>query len=156
MRSNRRRDTKPELAVRRQLHARGLRYRVDLALDFDRRRRADIVFPRARLVVFVDGCFWHGCPVHYTIPAAHAEFWADKRTRNVIRDADTTARLEAEGWHVMRFWEHQSPSEIADVIAEAYGRLRAIRSSVRTPSPRSRDGADSLAEADPMEGRPPQ
>ena len=127
---------------------------MDVPLDFDRRRRADIVFPRARLVVFVDGCFWHGCPEHYTIPAAHAEFWADKRTRNLNRDADTTARLEADGWHVMRFWEHQSPSEVTDLIAEAYGRLRASRSSVEKPSPRSHDSAGSLAMADLKEGSP--
>lgn len=116
MRSNRGRDTGPELGVRRLLHARGLRYRVDLALDFDRRRRADIVFTRARIVIFIDGCFWHGCPEHYTEPVAHADYWADKRARNAARDADTTRRLEATGWRVLRFWEHEDPEAIARTI----------------------------------------
>lgn len=124
MMSNRRRDTGPELAVRRILHARGLRYRVDAPLDFDRRRRADIVFPRAHLIVFIDGCFWHGCDQHYTVPATHPEFWADKRTKNMARDIETTQRLRSEGWNVLRFWEHETPEAIADGIATTYTRLR--------------------------------
>lgn len=125
MTSNRRRDTSPELAVRKLLHARGLRYLVDTPLDFDRRRRADIVFTRARLMVFIDGCFWHGCEQHYSVPATNAEFWADKRSKNMARDADTTQRLEAEGWEVLRFWEHEGPMGVADEIIRTYTRLRA-------------------------------
>lgn len=123
MKSNRRRDTGPELAVRRLLHARGLRYRVDAPLDFDHRRRADIVFTHARLVVFIDGCFWHGCEQHYTVPATHPEFWAEKRTKNMARDLETTQRLQAEGWKVMRFWEHESPESIAAEVARTYTSL---------------------------------
>lgn len=126
MQSNRRRETSPELAVRRLLHARGLRYRVDVPLDFDRRRRADIVFPAARLVVFIDGCFWHGCPEHYSVPATNAEFWATKRTKNMARDIETTSRLESAGWHVMRFWEHEPPVAVVDDVADTYRRLRTI------------------------------
>lgn len=128
MRSNRRRDTKPELAVRKLLHARGLRYNVDVPLDFDRRRRADIVFPAAKLAVFIDGCFWHGCPEHYTVPARNAEFWAAKRTGNTARDAETSERLRAAGWTVRRYWEHQPPETVADDVESAYRRLRRIGS----------------------------
>ena len=124
MQSNRRRDTSPELAVRKLLHARGMRYRVDVPLDFDRRRRADIVFPAARLAVFIDGCFWHGCPEHYTVPATNAEFWATKRAKNMARDIETTARLESDGWHVMRFWEHEAPFAVVDHVTATYRRLR--------------------------------
>lgn len=125
MRSNRRRDTGPELAVRKLLHGRGLRYRVDVPLPFDRRRRADIIFPRAKLAVFIDGCFWHGCPEHYTVPATNAAFWASKREKNMARDEDTTRKLREEGWTVLRFWEHEIALAVADAVAETYAMLRA-------------------------------
>lgn len=124
MKSNRRRDTKPEVAVRRLLHARGLRYRVDVPLEFDRRRRADIVFPAARLAVFIDGCFWHGCQEHYTVPATHPEFWAEKRTKNMARDRETTERLALSGWTVKRYWEHEDPTSVANDVQSTYRRLR--------------------------------
>jgi DNA mismatch endonuclease, patch repair protein len=111
-----RRDTKPELELRRLLHARGLRYRVDRPVLRDRRRRPDIVFGPARVVVFVDGCFWHGCPEHATWPAANADFWREKIETNRLRDRDTDARLKAEGWAVLRVWEHESPRGVADCI----------------------------------------
>lgn len=117
MRSNRRRDTKPELAVRKILHARGLRYRVDLAPGHDKRRRADIVFTRQKVAVFIDGCFWHGCPVHATIPKAHADYWVPKLEKNKRRDAETNAELEAQRWTVLRFWEHEDPEAVAETIA---------------------------------------
>lgn len=119
MRANKRRDTKPELLVRRLLHAAGLRYRVDYPLPFDRRRRADIVFTRRRVAVFIDGCFWHACPEHYVAPKTHAGYWAGKVERNTKRDADTNARLEAAGWRVMRFWEHEPAEEVARSIGAA-------------------------------------
>src|SRR5690349_3818914 len=78
MQSNKRRDTKPELAIRQLLFARGARYRVDQPLWFDKRRHADIVFPRQKIAVFIDGCFWHGCMEHYTAPKANMEFWHEK------------------------------------------------------------------------------
>lgn len=114
MRGNVRRDTKPEVEVRRLLHAAGLRYRVDFpALASDRRRRADIVFTSRRIAVFIDGCFWHGCPQHFVAPKANSDYWGPKIARNRERDIDTTERLEADGWLVLRFWEHEAPSDVA-------------------------------------------
>lgn len=114
-----RRDTRPEILLRCLLHARGLRFRVDRAVLKDRRRRADIVFGPARVVVFVDGCFWHGCPEHATWPAANAAYWREKIETNRARDRDTDLRLAAEGWQVIRVWEHEDPAEAADVIEAA-------------------------------------
>lgn len=111
-----RKDTAPELALRRELHRRGLRYRVDVALPQLPRRRMDIVFPRARLVVLVDGCFWHGCPLHGTTAKANAAFWANKIATNRARDADTARVLAAAGWTVHRVWEHESPTAAGDLI----------------------------------------
>lgn len=116
MRSTRRRDTAAELAVRRELHRRGLRYRVELAVLPGLQRRADIVFTHARVVVFIDGCFWHGCQIHATKPKANAGFWADKIAANQARDRDTDRRLSAAGWRVVRVWEHVDAVNAADRI----------------------------------------
>lgn len=118
MLANRRRDTNPELSVRRILHAQGLRYRVDYAPAPTSRRRADIVFPRKRVAVFIDGCFWHGCPIHYIAPKANSQFWSDKVSRNRARDLETTALLVSADWTALRFWEHESPEDVAAVIAQ--------------------------------------
>jgi DNA mismatch endonuclease (patch repair protein) len=125
MQATRRRDTAPELALRRELYHRGLRYRVDLALPELPRRRMDIVFTRARLVVLVDGCFWHGCPEHGTTARANAAFWAAKITANKARDVDTDRRLEMAGWTVLRVWEHEPAEAAADRIVETFQRLRS-------------------------------
>lgn len=117
MRGNRRRDTRPELAVRRRLHAMGLRYRVDFAPLRGSRLRADIVFTRARVAVFIDGCYWHGCPEHYRPATRNVEFWTNKIQSNRERDARVDGLLLAESWTVLRFWEHQSADEIAVAIA---------------------------------------
>lgn len=109
-----RRDTKPELELRRLLHARGLRFRVDRAVLPDRRRRADIVFGPSRVVVFVDGCFWHGCPEHATWPTSNADYWREKIETNRLRDRDTDTQLQAAGWHVVRIWEHEDMRAAAD------------------------------------------
>lgn len=122
MRANRGRDTGPELALRRELHGRGLRYRVDHPLPFDRRRRADVLFTRAKVAVFIDGCFWHGCPEHWTVPRSNAKFWSDKIARNRARDAETTERLQEAGWVVLRFWEHEASDRCAQVVARAVHR----------------------------------
>jgi DNA mismatch endonuclease vsr len=124
MRSNRYRDTKPELSIRRLLHARGYRYRVDFAPWSNKRRRADIVFTRWRLAVFIDGCFWHGCPEHGTMPATHADYWGSKLAKNIERDMETTAMAEAEGWTVLRIWEHVPPKEAVYLVAQMLERLR--------------------------------
>lgn len=119
MLGNRSRDTKPELAVRRLLHAHGLRYRVDIRPVAALARRADIVFTKRHIAVFIDGCFWHGCPVHGTSPKSNTGYWGPKLERNVERDADTTARLTEAGWSVLRYWEHEAPSDVAAAIEAA-------------------------------------
>lgn len=124
MRANRGRDTGPELAVRRALHAMGLRYRVDHPLPFDRRRRADIAFTRVKVAVFIDGCFWHGCPEHGTTPRTNSRFWSEKIARNQSRDAETMGLLAAAGWHAWRFWEHEDPIEVSVGVARVVSGLR--------------------------------
>jgi len=125
MQANRSRDTGPELAVRRLIHAAGLRYRVDIRPLPDFRRRADIVFTRQRIAVFIDGCFWHGCPEHGSRSFnENAAYWEQKISRNVDRDADTVERLEAAGWRVLRFWEHLDPAHVAEAIAKEVGSAR--------------------------------
>lgn len=119
MLANKRRDTSTELEIRRALHARGLRYRVDFAPVPGLRRRADIAFTRARIAVFIDGCFWHGCPLHGTSPKRNADYWGPKLAANVARDRDTDQRLEDAGWHVLRFWEHEGPEAAASRIESA-------------------------------------
>lgn len=121
MQANRRRDTKPELAVRRAAYAAGLRYRVDFRPILTLNRRADLVFTRAKVAVFVDGCFWHGCPEHHTIAKTNASFWADKVRRNRERDANTDELLGEAGWTVVRAWEHE-PAEL--VVAQIVAALR--------------------------------
>lgn len=124
MQANRGRDTKPELRLRSILHSRGLRFRVCQPLPFDRRRRSDIVFTRVGLYVFVDGCFWHGCPQHFVEPKTRKEFWLDKVRTNRARDQDTTSRLQSEGYVVLRFWEHEDPAAVAQVVEDTYLHLR--------------------------------
>lgn len=116
MQSNKGRDTKPELAIRRLLHARGLRYRVSSRPLPDVRRTADIVFTRLKVAVFVDGCFWHGCREHHTVAATNAEYWADKVRRNRERDQETDQLLRDAGWLPVRIWEHEDPTSAASQI----------------------------------------
>ena len=123
MSRQRRRDTAPEIALRRELHRAGLRFRVDHPLPGMQRRRGDVVFTRARLVVFVDGCFWHACPEHATTPATRKQWWSEKLRRNVDRDRDTDRGLAEQGWAVLRFWEHDDPVECADVVVRQYRAL---------------------------------
>ena len=111
-----RRDTAPELAIRRALWARGLRYRVDAKAIAGSRRRADLVFRRERAAVFVDGCFWHSCPEHATRPKNNEAWWAAKLEANVKRDRSTDRELAEAGWLGIRVWEHEDPTEAADRI----------------------------------------
>lgn len=128
MRANRGRDTAPELELRRAVHALGLRYQVSRRPLKDVRRTADLVFTRAKVAVFLDGCFWHGCPVHHTVAATNAGFWADKVTTNRRRDRDTDRRLTDAGWVPLRVWEHEDPVEAAHrVAALVRDRLRGSR-----------------------------
>ncbi|MGO2469908.1 MAG: very short patch repair endonuclease [Microbacterium gubbeenense] len=119
MRGNRSRDTKPEMAVRRLLHARGLRYRVNARPLPSLPRTADIVFPRKRIAVFIDGCFWHGCPEHYVPSKSNRDYWAPKIAANAARDVETTRTLSAAGWTILRYWSHTPPEEVA-VLVESH------------------------------------
>ena len=127
MRATRQRDTPGELALRTSLRSLGLRYRIDYPL-LGTRRRADVAFVRARVAVFVDGCFWHGCPEHGTWPKANARWWRTKIESNRRRDRDTDATLRAAGWLVLRFWEHVSPDAAARKVEVA---VRAERRKVK-------------------------
>lgn len=116
MRAQRERDTGIERAIRSQLHARGLRFRLHRRLILGLRREADMAFAGARVAVFVDGCFWHGCPLHGSWPKNNAAFWRSKIEANVQRDRDTDERLEADGWAVVRVWEHEPVLAASDRI----------------------------------------
>ncbi|WP_427168626.1 very short patch repair endonuclease [Streptomyces sp. C1-1] len=120
------RDTAPEVAVRRLLHAEGLRYRVNVPVPGAPRRTIDIVFGKLKIAVFMDGCFWHGCPQHATQPKANAEWWRTKLDKNMTRDRETTDHLRDAGWTVLRFWEHESPVEVAQQIADTVARRRSL------------------------------
>jgi DNA mismatch endonuclease (patch repair protein) len=123
MQNVRRRDTKKELAVRSALHRTGLRFRVDFApLPALPRRRADIVFPRKRVAVFVDGCFWHSCPIHATAAKANADWWRDKLAQNRKRDRQMNDALAAAGWTVVRVWEHEELGVIVARVVDAVTR----------------------------------
>lgn len=118
---NRRTDTKPEVALRSALHRRGLRFRKDYPIRVESRRpiRPDIVFTRARVAVFVDGCFWHGCPHHQVVPKSNPDYWIPKLRRNVERDRDADAALGAAGWLVVRIWEHEDVVDAAEMVERA-------------------------------------
>jgi DNA mismatch endonuclease (patch repair protein) len=134
MQMQRTRDTAAEMAVRKALHAMGLRYRVDRSPLPGLRRRADIVFGPARVAVYIDGCFWHGCPDHGNRqPASNGRFWSAKIAGNRARDEDTDRRLAAAGWAVLRAWEHEPAPDVADrVAATVRARLPAAVSRPET------------------------
>lgn len=127
MRSNRGRDTKPELALRSAAHALGLRYRVSARPLPHVRRTADLVFSSARVAVFLDGCFWHGCPEHHTVAATNAAFWAEKILTNRARDCDTDRKLADAGWTSIRVWEHEDPQQAAAKIRTIVNERRPTR-----------------------------
>lgn len=134
MSRNRGRDTRPELVLRKACFAIGLRYVLNSNLP----GRPDFVFPKGRVVVFVDGCFWHGCPDHYQAPATRRAFWADKLTRNRARDADVTRQLTAAGWCVLRIWEHAVRSNLADAVGRI--KLAACAGEPRSSRPKPAGG----------------
>ncbi len=107
----------------------GYRFRVCVPLPFDGRRRADITFTKVGLHVFIDGCFWHGCPEHFTLPKTNTDFWRDKIEGNRRRDEDTTERLQQLGFTVLRFWEHESPNEVTSRVIRGY---EALHGDART------------------------
>ncbi|WP_096906181.1 MULTISPECIES: very short patch repair endonuclease [Dietzia] len=116
MSRQKRRDTGCEMAVRRILHAEGIRYRVDFRPLRDERFRVDIGWRKYKLAVFIDGCFWHGCPEHGTVPKSNRTWWASKLYENQQRDRRVLATLEDAGWIAVRFWEHEPPRSIAHSI----------------------------------------
>jgi DNA mismatch endonuclease (patch repair protein) len=119
MSKQRRRDTTPELQLRKSLFARGLRYRVDAPLPGMARRRADVLFTRKHVAVFVDGCFWHFCPIHGTVPRSNRDWWVAKLEKNEARDRETDVHLQALGWVVLRFWEHEDMDSAAGIVEQA-------------------------------------
>lgn len=125
MQKQRVRDTQAEMLVRRVLHSRGIRFRVDTKPEPDLRVKGDVVWRGVRLIVFIDGCFWHGCPQHATRPRANADWWAQKLDNNVQRDRRNNANLVARGWTVLRFWEHEDPYDVADQISAKLDNLKA-------------------------------
>jgi DNA mismatch endonuclease (patch repair protein) len=133
------------MSVRRLLHHRGLRYRVNARPVPTSRRTADIMFISARVVILIDGCFFHGCPQHYVEPKTRTQFWAEKIAGNIARDLETTVLFEEAGWTVLRFWEHEDPGWIAARAEEAVEsgvRDRRTRVGTQPPAdtPRLRDG----------------
>lgn len=124
MRGNRRSGTSPEMAVRRLVHAAGLRYRVDAKPLKDLNRRADLVFTRVKVAVFVDGCYWHGCPEHGTVAKANAGYWTPKIAGNRERDRETDRLLTEAGWTVVRAWEHEDPVKVTERIIATVARPR--------------------------------
>ena len=117
MQGNRSKNTRPEIALRRELHGLGLRYRINTTPIPGVRRTADVVFTRRKVAVFVDGCFWHGCPEHYRPPTTNDGYWRGKLERNTSRDDRVNALLAEAGWEVVRIWEHESPTDAAARIA---------------------------------------
>jgi DNA mismatch endonuclease (patch repair protein) len=129
MQGNKSRDTRPEIAVRSAVHALGMRYRVSARPLRDLRRTTDLVFRNSRVAVFVDGCFWHGCPKHHAPPKTNASYWATKIQGNKSRDKDTTERLGREGWTVLRFWSQEEPLSVATQIA------KVVAANIRAGNP---------------------
>jgi DNA mismatch endonuclease, patch repair protein len=151
MQANRSRDTKPELALRRALHAMGLRFRVCAKPVPEIPRSVDVLFRPARVAVEVRGCFWHGCPEHYRKPKANESYWSAKVARNVARDADTARRLEEAGWLLMVVWEHDDPDEAAAKVSSTVLQRRSQPAKrdrrkdlmLRTPAEAGAQAADN-------------
>lgn len=133
LRRQRRRDTKPEVELRSALHRRGLRFRIDQKPLSAIRSRADIVFGPAKVAVFVDGCFWHSCPVHGSIPVNNREWWAAKLAGNLERDRRVDLELSSAGWFVIRIWEHEDPHAAAASIETAVALRRQREAAEPTP-----------------------
>lgn len=127
--ANRGRDTGPEMRLRSALHQRGLRYRVNRRVERGIRTTVDLAFGPAKVAVFVDGCFWHRCPEHGTMPKANSGWWSEKLAHNVARDRRNDAALTAKGWKVIRVWEHQDVEKAAELIARAVRNRRGDATS---------------------------
>jgi DNA mismatch endonuclease (patch repair protein) len=127
MRGNRKTDSRPEVNLRRALHEKGLRYRKNASVATSIGRvRPDIVFPRQMVAVFVDGCFWHSCPMHGNMPGKNRDYWEPKLRQNRERDRQVSDALIADGWAVIRVWEHEPLASAASVVEIAV-RATAMR-----------------------------
>ncbi|MER7457509.1 very short patch repair endonuclease [Micromonospora sp. NPDC126480] len=142
MRRQRRKDTAPELTLRRALHRAGLRYRIGFPVTGLPRRTIDIAFTRIKLAVFVDGCFWHGCSEHGTWPKANSAWWEAKILKNRARDRETTRQLEDAGWRVIRIWEHEPAENAAGRLIDV---VKGMRTSVAPPPPDAVSRTSTLA-----------
>lgn len=131
MQAQPRKDTVCEMAVRSAVHALGLRYRVHQRPEAGLRREADLVFRRDKVAVFVDGCFWHGCPEHHIPPSTNYYWWAEKIGKNRARDEETDRVLTECGWLVVRVWEHEDPVEVAERVQRAVEDRRRERGDLR-------------------------
>lgn len=125
------RDNPRERALRSVLHRRGLRFRLHRRLLINSRRTVDIVFPRARVAVFLDGCFWQGCPSHGTWPKNNGTWWREKIEANIARDRDTDRRLEEQGWTVIRVWEHEPIEAAAERLVQVLQNEHAQTANTR-------------------------
>ena len=148
MQGNVGRDTRPEVAFRRALYAVGFRYRKHNRPEPTLRVRADVVLVRARVCVFVDGCFWHGCPEHFRLPSKNAEWWRSKIDRTIARDRAQTDVLLSRGWTVIRVWEHVAVHE----AVAAVGRVVLPRITYRAVRHRSAALGRTAMEVDSAEG----
>lgn len=150
MKANKRRDTKPERQLRSALHRRGWRFRVDHRVRLGRLSgRPDIVFLRHRVAVYVDGCFWHRCPIHATSPRANASFWTEKLDANVARDERMTALLKDAGWRVLRIWEHVPVAEAVQAVEQVLaGAHDSAASAPRASTPNTADQPPCWLDAD--------
>lgn len=134
MRGNRGRDTRPEVALRSALHRRGLRFRKDARPEASLPCRADVVLRRAKVAVFLDGCFWHRCPEHGVSPRSNAPYWQAKLDRNVARDRRNDEQLRAAGWLVVRVWEHEEPGRAAERVEAAVRACLALAPTAPGPA----------------------
>lgn len=126
MQASKPRDTAPEKALRSELFKKGLRFHIDAKPIREFNRKSDIIFRTAKVAVFVDGCFWHGCPIHGTQAKANAEFWRNKIKQNQLRDLDTNKKLKKAGWKVIRVWEHENPEKAAEKILKIVAKRKTI------------------------------
>lgn len=148
-----RRDTAPEVALRKELHRRGMRFRVVYPVPGNRRRSIDVAFTRAKVAVFVDGCFWHGCPEHGSQPTANKGWWEAKLQANTARDRDTDRLLAEAGWRVLRIWEHASASEAADIVAAALHETEAASGPGSSSPPAEGTSDCALTSFEPLTAR---
>lgn len=133
MQGNQARDTRPEIRVRSALHRSGLRFRKHARPVPELRCQADVVFPREKIAVFIDGCFWHGCPEHANVPHDSNGYWVAKLGRNIERDLRNNKALAVAGWLVLRYWEHEDASKVAVEVRAA---ILAQRAAGHSPSKR--------------------